>query len=300
MRRKVVLHGPSTLIISLPSKWARKYGVKRGDEIDVEEKGSKLLINAKGGVKLNKKELDISDLHPLINRTMMKIYQEGYDEIDVKFDNPVYLKNIQEVLPQLIGYEIIKQDRSSCTIKDIVKSSSEDFNVLFKKIFFLMKDIFKDGENALKEEDISSMKNIIYRDLELNKVTNYCLRVLNKEGVADDNKISVYFAIIHTCEKVGDLYKNMLQTFIDGNIKKDKKFLYFHEKMRLFFDEISFFTFKKSKTSALAISHQYDALKKEISSALFSSSLKTNILAFYLRNILDNIIFIQELQLEKI
>ncbi len=44
MKRKVSLHGPSTLTVSLPSKWVKKYCIKKGDELDIEEKNSTLII----------------------------------------------------------------------------------------------------------------------------------------------------------------------------------------------------------------------------------------------------------------
>ena len=35
MKRKVVKHGTSTLTVSLPSLWAKEYGLKPGDELRI-------------------------------------------------------------------------------------------------------------------------------------------------------------------------------------------------------------------------------------------------------------------------
>jgi len=43
MKRKVSQIGPATLMVSLPSKWAKQFGVKKGSELEIEEKGNKLL-----------------------------------------------------------------------------------------------------------------------------------------------------------------------------------------------------------------------------------------------------------------
>jgi hypothetical protein len=37
IKRKVILHGPSTLTVSLPSKWVKNHNIKKGDELNIEE-----------------------------------------------------------------------------------------------------------------------------------------------------------------------------------------------------------------------------------------------------------------------
>ena len=37
MKRKINRVGPNTLTVSLPSKWAKRYGLRKGDEINLEE-----------------------------------------------------------------------------------------------------------------------------------------------------------------------------------------------------------------------------------------------------------------------
>ena len=45
MRRKIIKQGHNTLTITLPSKWVRANKVVPTDEIDVVEKGNKLIIS---------------------------------------------------------------------------------------------------------------------------------------------------------------------------------------------------------------------------------------------------------------
>ena len=44
MKRKAIQLANQTLVISMPSKWVKEQGIKKGDEIDVEEKGKRLMI----------------------------------------------------------------------------------------------------------------------------------------------------------------------------------------------------------------------------------------------------------------
>lgn len=284
MKRKVSLHGPSTLTVSLPSSWVKKYGIKKGDEVEVEEKNKGLLVTTQKGLEFNKKEIDISELHPLVNRTIMKIYQDGYDEVRVNFEQPELIKRVQDVLGQLIGFEIIEHGRNYCLIKDISGSSGHDFPMVFRRMFLLMKGIFEDGQKALEEENKGAVQNLIYRDLELNKITNFCLRVLNKKNLECAEEVP-YFTIIHLCEKIGDEYKGLLKDGLEKKIKADGDFLSQHKRMMEFFNEVYNFTFEKSQARALKIAREYEKIRKE--NSIF-------------RNIFDLTVFIQELQLSKI
>ena len=46
MKRKVVQVGPTTLMVSLPQKWAQHCGIRKGHEIDVIEEGNTLILGA--------------------------------------------------------------------------------------------------------------------------------------------------------------------------------------------------------------------------------------------------------------
>ena len=288
MKRKVSLHGPSTLTVSLPSKWAKKYGIKQGDEIEVEEKNNILIINAKKGRSVNKKEINISNLYPLIRRTLVKTYQEGYDEVLINFNEPGLLSQIQGITGELIGFEVIEQRTNHCILKDISGASGENFDVLFRRIFLILKDIFEDGKTALEKGDKELIKNLMSRDIEINKLTHFCLRTLSKENA---DKKAIYFTIIHACERAGDEYKNMLSMYLNNELKIDDKFLEIYNKLKQFFNYVYNFTFDCKLENALKIAKENETLRKDIQSVNDY---------FYFRNLLDNLLFIQELQLAEI
>ena len=47
MKRKAIQLASQTIVVSLPAKWVRQQGIKKGDEIDVEERGKELVIGNK-------------------------------------------------------------------------------------------------------------------------------------------------------------------------------------------------------------------------------------------------------------
>ena len=89
MKRKVVLHGPSTLIISLPISWTKKYNVQKGDELDVVEKNNQLVVSTDGVVALgstviNAEKIDRTGLRAMI----MSAYRKGFDTIEIRYNKP--------------------------------------------------------------------------------------------------------------------------------------------------------------------------------------------------------------------
>ena len=68
MKRKVVQHGPSSLIVSLPNEWIKKNKIKKGDNLDVNIIGKSIL----SGLKMSKAIL----LENLISPNILISYQE--------------------------------------------------------------------------------------------------------------------------------------------------------------------------------------------------------------------------------
>ena len=89
MKRRVIQIANSTQLISLPRKWTQKYGVKKGDEMEVEEQGNKILISTEKGAELGHIEIDVTGLdRTTILYYIQTLYRTGYDEIKVNFNNP--------------------------------------------------------------------------------------------------------------------------------------------------------------------------------------------------------------------
>lgn len=55
MQRKVMQHGPATLVVCLPSNWVRRNNIEKGDVMYLEDKGFDLVLR-KNHVKAIKSE----------------------------------------------------------------------------------------------------------------------------------------------------------------------------------------------------------------------------------------------------
>ena len=85
MERKVMKQGPSTLVVSLPSKWTKKYNVKKGSSIFLKEHGSTISISKHAEKGETKITVDASGTLPMTHRITGALYKAGYDEINMKY-----------------------------------------------------------------------------------------------------------------------------------------------------------------------------------------------------------------------
>ena len=220
IKRKVVLHGPSTLTISLPASWVKKFNIKKGDELNLEEFGKELRINTEKAFDLEKKQITIKDLKRLGKSNLTSSYRQGYSEIDLNYDDSNYINIIQDILSkEITGFEIIKQSSNSCLIKDLTGHNQDEFDNVLRRIWLLLIDLSKESFNALQKRDVARLKEMYLMDYSINKFSNYCLRLLIKKGHVDFKKTPLYYHLIKNLEETADNYKDLC-TFYSGNIKK--------------------------------------------------------------------------------
>ena len=80
MRRKIVKHGPSSFIVSLPLKWIRKHNLSKGDEVDVEEMEENVVISTEYKEKCERADLDMNDTKEMTIQKVCALYKRGIDE----------------------------------------------------------------------------------------------------------------------------------------------------------------------------------------------------------------------------
>ncbi len=220
IKRKIVLHGPSTLTISLPATWVKKFNIKKGDELNIEEHGRELRINLEKEFSLEKKEICVGDLKRLGKTSLTASYRQGYDEIKMSYNDPQYLSVIQTLLSkETTGFEIIKQSRNYCLIKDLTGHNKDEFDLALRRTWLLVMDLSKESLDAIKKKDVSGLKNIKLLDYNVNKFSNYCLRLLIKRGYVDFKKTPLYYYLIEGLEGVADHYKDLCTFYSENPIK---------------------------------------------------------------------------------
>ena len=161
MIRKVIQIADSTQLISLPRKWAQKYGVKKGDELLVEEDGNKVVVSTEREVSSNNIEITLKG-NELIHRCLSALYKAGYDEIKIMYESPQDIETIiSTVNSQLLGFEIIEQGKTHVIIKQVTSISHSEFDTMLRRTFTFLIATSEECLTAIEKNDISLMNTIV-------------------------------------------------------------------------------------------------------------------------------------------
>lgn len=258
MQRKLVQQGNSTLMVSLPSAWLKKNNLKKGSLIELEEQQNNLIISNKKTEVKKYSKIKITEQELPIRRILLSLYEQGIDEIDLEFPQELIIE-IEKIVNQLIGYEIIKQEKKSCKIQDITKSSEEELEIITRRLFLLTKNMFEDSINAIKTNDIELIKHIEYRDLDINKFSYYAKRLINKNN--NINKIQIH-QTIECLEFIGDELKRLFWHIIKYKNKFTKRDMEIFEKTYSLFNDCYNFIYQPEEKLLKKIRKDYLNLRE--------------------------------------
>lgn len=310
MKRKVVQQGPATLMVSLPSKWVKKYHITKGIELDVEEHNDALYIGnlKKKNTKL-KTTIDVTNLdRTSILILIQSLYRFGFDEIDIKTDNTSVKhfrgnKNINvssiiyEVINRLIGSELISNSLNQFTIKYITQESEDDLEIIIRRIFLLLNEMASSFGKAIKENDKELLESMEFQHINIKKFINYSLRLLNKFGHPDVQRTSFYFSIITSLSKIEDLIKNATRTILMNKIKIDKPTFDLYMKLKISIDKYYEFFYKCSFDRMKELGENRDIVKNELFKSM-KNITKENLYVFTgLAQILEILLDMTELRM---
>lgn len=262
MKRKVIQIAGSTQLISLPRKWALRYNIKKGEELEIKEQGSRLIISTEENVSERKLEVDITGLdRTTILLLLQGTYRLGYDEIKLNFSNPTtkhfrtnekrkVISVIHEVGLRLMGMDIIQQRENFVVLKELTSSSIKEFDSIIRRIFLLLLDASHDLAEGCKSMNMHLIDTIEEKHDTITKFVSLCLRILNKKGYKEPTKICTYYQLISQIDKITDVLKYRAREFLD--IKKPlsndgKKVVdLVHKSLELFYDLFYKFDLKKA------------------------------------------------------
>ena len=220
MRRKLVQHGGSTLVVSIPSKWAKKHELEKGQEISIEEKENSLIVTTAGkGIK-KKKEISIGSYTYYSLRSIISgLYRTGYDEIKIHFDDKIPISMIHKIMDLLPGYEANFIGENTCVVTSIIKASDEMVDSMINKLFLNLKMMFDmalDMPKKVTLDDAYSMKNNCLR------IRDYCHRMIRNINYGNENSYD-YYTIVFTLEKISGLVLHSLLTYLINKKEELKK-----------------------------------------------------------------------------
>jgi len=211
MKRNIVKQGPTTLMISLPSKWVQKYNLKKGEQLEITEIGRKLEIETDKNIK--KKEITIeliSDHRLYIWRTISALYYSGYDKIHLNFNSIKTLEEIQKFAEQIfIGFEMTDLRKNYCLIESISNEKSDNFDTIVRRLFLGIIQMSNITNKYLQTKDTADLSLIPRLEQTNNRQSSYLKRILNKEGYKVLNKTTFAYTLVYHLALIADEYKYM-------------------------------------------------------------------------------------------
>lgn len=207
MKRKLVKQGASTLMISLPSKWAKENNLEKGSEVEVEQIGKSLNICLDPKINKIVTEINLSSLTETSVRTILtNVYRAGYDKIKINFKDKKIMPIIEDVVEHyLVGFEIIKKTEDSFQIENITEPSEEHFSNIFSKMILNMGDQFDIAESFFKGEK----REFLSVERKIKQFDNFCRRIIAKKGMTEEHQLQIAFhnELIHAQREIYHLLK---------------------------------------------------------------------------------------------
>ena len=208
MQRKLVKQGPSTMTLSLPKDWIDRFNLKNGDEVNLEEAETKLIISSsKKSSSTETIEYNFENISDhLIRAVLIGMYKHGLRDIKINNINPKHLGKIKEIIRNSPGLEIIDSTKNSLHIIDIGIAAEETItkseNQIYWKIINMIDKII---------EKKSSKEEIYLIDMEINRLCFFIQRNLASKFSANA-KTFLEYEKIALLESLGDSIRGFNNT----------------------------------------------------------------------------------------
>lgn len=268
MKRKLIEQGGVTLMLSLPREWIKKFGLKRGDEVDIASKDKDLLISVEKAVAEEKSRIEVTHLQGLIHYALSSLYVRGVDELTITSDNSQQISTLQQKpINQFVGFEIIDQTKNKAFVKDLSGMKHVEFNPMVRRVFLLLENMYDELAKGI-EANQTNFNHIVTMDLNVNRFCFLSLRILNKKGYEDFKHTQTMFLLVTFLEQMGDLLKEFAEYISTHNIRfSDKQQEEMKNVAKLFSDYHRIF-FKFNIEKATKIDTQYRTFHKEFDNLL--------------------------------
>lgn len=264
MKRNVLLIGGKTHIVSLPSQWIRKYDIKKGDELSIEEDNSRLIISTNKQYSQPVAKIDISGFSPiLLNKMLYASYIKGADDIYVVYSNSKEAILIHEAVKTMIGCTIVEETKTQVHIKDVYGPATE-FEPIMRRIFFMAHSIIQEGTESIKSKETDFLGRIKLKDYELGDNVNFCLRYLNKKGYKDYRHTSMIYTTLRNLENLIDEFYWLFKFISESKIKTDKEVIKVLQILDKMFDCYAKLVFQYNREKLEEFSSYSEKLAKDI------------------------------------
>lgn len=175
MERRIIKMGNSSVVVSLPKRWADKAKVAQGASVEVEELATGELIIMPKRVVAKKKVVEIDAGRGYVGRRLVQGYINGGETFIVSPPESNTLDEIYANIGDLPGLEIIEADSKKIVLeyyggKAPLLGLLSRFSVIVSNYITAAAQAFKEGrrtslETIRKFKEINKLHNAILRSL---------------------------------------------------------------------------------------------------------------------------------------
>src|SRR3989337_1978413 len=179
--RKVQRTGGGTFFVCLPKEWAERNGLDKSSLVALSETANgRLVVDAKYSAE---RVMQVAVIHPspLLDREIMGGYLLGYDIIRIEAKDRMSSEDRERVKKsssRLIGLEIIEEDYSKIVMHSFLELSSFAPDRILQREHSIASSMHRDSVTALIEGDEHLAKNVVARDIEVNRLYFLLVRIL--------------------------------------------------------------------------------------------------------------------------
>lgn len=223
MIRKVNKVGKDTLTVSLPSRWVKKQGLQKGDDLSVDEEAKSLILSL-AQPKLKEKEIDLKEFDFQFTKLVLNnFYRMGYERLIIYFQTVEQYQVIQELANNhFLGFEILKKTKDKCIVENIAEPGEEKAEKLLRIIFLNIIESFATLVEDLKNEEHTLLILMDKQFEKTDQLVNFCLKTTKKYDLSDSSYLK-YLLIQYLLVLEGELrhlYK-YIQNHKTGKVKHE-------------------------------------------------------------------------------
>jgi phosphate uptake regulator len=223
MKRKLVKQGAATLMVSIPSKWAKKFNLDKGDEIDIEEKGNSLILGVEERKRKNEITVQLTkenknEIYPILTHA----YRLGFNKIILTGEVHDVTREISSLTNKLlIGFEVIERGKDKITLENVSEPSNEKFDSILSKIFLIIKDTQDLIIGDFKIGEFKNLTQVEESKDQIDRFVLFCRRLMSK-GLPEKN-ITLEWEFMHFIMNIGHTSYYLYEYASKNKIKPEKE-----------------------------------------------------------------------------
>ncbi|MBI2143644.1 phosphate uptake regulator PhoU [Candidatus Woesearchaeota archaeon] len=283
MLRKLIQLGTETYVISLPSAWLRQHRLKKGDGLEVEEAGPRLVVYPASESRQGRAVVDVSGAGLMVKRVLGALYKAGYDEFEVGFQSPDELSSIKEVLSELVGFESVEEGKNRVLVRNVSHIIPEEFESLFRKMIFVIDTMAQEGLSNIKAKNWEKLDFTASMDFEVNKYADFCRRAINMAGHRVVKRAAPSYYLVEQLEKIGDSFRDICGYCAGNRLQLSKDVFSAYANVSDFFRQFRVVHGKFGIGAIACFAQRHYSLKAELESLLLKTAKKELPVLFLLK-----------------